>query len=364
MLKRFTAIALTALVLLLLLLPLPRASAEEMTLSVLGDSISTYAGYSDNGLTNKTIEGYRLFFPRWGNSVELEDTWWYQTGETLGLRLLVNNSFSGSCILNSAYGAEGAYRERCVQLHSNEGEDPDIIAVYLGTNDYYMYGETLGTFDSLDFDALIREDGYGQPETTLEAYAIALHKMKARYPDAQIYCFTLLPLAYSSVQPESFNGDILRLAERFGCVGVDLYSCGIVPGIHMGDALHPEKAGMDAITAAFVSAILEHNGMDRHTVTYILTDTASTGGTAEFVPTDKPFETELIPLTGPYLSVSVTVDGVDITAYCVKEGKVSIARVTGDLVITAAPVSQPPEITIPDMKATLGSLLLGAISAK
>lgn len=356
---------LAALVLLVLLLPLPEArgaSVEGMTLSILGDSISTYAGYSDNGLANKTIEGYRRFFPRWGNSVELEDTWWYQTGETLGLRLLVNNSFSGSCILNSAYGAEGAYRERCVQLHSNEGEDPDIIAVYLGTNDYYMYGETLGTFDSLDFDALIREDGYGQPETTLEAYAIALHKMKARYPDAQIYCFTLLPLMDSPIQPEGFNRDILLLAEYFGCVGVDLYRCGIVPYVHMGDALHPEKAGMDAITAAFVSAILEHNGLDRRSVTYALTDTASTGGTAPFVPEGKPFSTELRS-PAPWLRVKVTMADVDITAYCLREGKISIDRVVGDLTVTAEPAESAPEQKLPDLSRIMGSLLTGAIAS-
>lgn len=356
---------LAALVLLLLLIPLPEArgaSVEGMTLSILGDSISTYAGYSDNGNTNETIEGYRVFYPRWGNSVEAADTWWYQTAETLGLRLLVNNSFSGSCLLTSAHGAEGAYLDRCVQLHSNTGEPPDLIAVYLGTNDYYGYGDRLGTFAEIDFDGLIREDGYPQPKTAMEAYAVTLHKMKQRYPDAQIYCFTLLPLMDSPIQPEGFNRDILLLAEYFGCVGVDLYRCGIVPYIHMGDALHPEKAGMDAITAAFVSAILEHNGLDRRSVTYALTDTVSTGGTAEFVPDGKPFSTELRS-PAPWLRVKVTMAGVDITAYCLREGKIFIDRVVGDLTVTAEPAESAPEQKPPDLSRIMGSLLTGSIAS-
>jgi len=352
------------LALILLLLPLPRARAEEvegMTLSILGDSISTYEGYSDNGDTNTTIEGYRLFYPRWGNSVEAADTWWYQTAEILGLRLLVNNSFSGSCLLKAAHGAEGAYADRCVRLHSNGGEDPDIIAVYLGTNDYYGYPETLGTFDAIDFPSLIREDGYAQPETTMEAYAVTLARIRARYPEAQVYCFTLLPLPDSQSQPEAFNADILRLADYFGCVGVDLFHCGIRSRVHMGDALHPEKAGMDAITAAFTAAILERNGSSRCAVTYSLTDTASTAGTSGLTPAGRPFATELICLSGaPALSVTVTMAGVDITPYCLRAGRISIAHVVGDLTITAAPAAAEPQREAPDMTAVLGSLLTAA----
>lgn len=349
-----------AVFLLLLLLPLPRAAAEEKTLSILGDSISTYAGYSDNGGANTTIADYRLFYPRWGNSVEAEDTWWYQAAEMLNMRLLVNNSFSGSCLLKSAYGADGAYLDRCVQLHSNHLEEPDIIAVYLGTNDYYAFPETLGTFDGIDFQSLITETGYAEPKTTMEAYAITLDKIKHRYPQAQIYCFTLLPLMDSPVQPEDFNADILRLAGYFGCTGVDLMNCGIVPRLHMGDALHPEKAGMDAITAAFVAAILEKNHLERCAVTYALTDTGSTGGTASWVPKGMPYETELVNLTAaPWLSVTVTMDGADITAYCLKDNRISIARVTGDLTVTAEPAVTAPEKPLPDLTAALGALLLG-----
>ena len=48
--------------------------------------------------------------------------------------------------------------DRCVQLHDdtgdNAGEEPDIIAIFLGTNDYYTYPGTLGSYESISFDAL------------------------------------------------------------------------------------------------------------------------------------------------------------------------------------------------------------------
>ena len=60
----------------------------------------------------------------------------------------MNNSWSVSCLLNERSGTVGAYLDRCVQLHDdtvgNAGQKPDIIAIFLGTNDYYTYPGTVG----------------------------------------------------------------------------------------------------------------------------------------------------------------------------------------------------------------------------
>lgn len=357
------------LLLVLLRFALPASAAEQelagKTLSILGDSISTYGGFSDDPGANATIGGSRLFYPRWGMEVKPEDTWWYQTVERLDMRLLVNNSWSGSCVLRSAHGAEGAYVSRCVQLHNNEGQEPDIIAVYLGTNDYYAYPDTLGTFADINFDLLFGADA--QPKTTLEAYAVTLDKIQKRYPNAEVYCFTLLPLADSEIQPTAFNEDIKALAEHFGCFWVDLSDCGISSEsawVHMGDALHPEVCGMDAITAAFVSAILENSRYRDASckVTYDLAEAVSTGGTPLLVCAGKPFSTELINLSGqPGLDITVTVDGVDITPYCLSGNQISIARTVGDISITAVPTASAPELASPMLPAVLGSMVFSTL---
>ena len=176
---------------------------EGKKLSVLGASISTYAGASNGAAadtTNSTIRNNEKYYPHATvNDVTLEDTWWMQACEELGMELLVNNAWSGSSLLHTRNGTVGAYVDRCVQLHDdtgdNAGEEPDIIGIQMGTNDYQYYKDTLGTAD-IDYDALITDNGdetyaYAEPATSLEAAAIVLHKIGERYPDAEVYYLNL-----------------------------------------------------------------------------------------------------------------------------------------------------------------------------
>lgn len=181
------------------LLPEPPAPLAGRTLSILGASISTYAGISNGAAadtTNSSIRSNVAYYPN--NTIQEvgpEDTWWAQAAEDLGLRLLVNNAWSGSALLHTRSGTVGAYVDRCVQLHDdtgdNAGETPDLIAVQLGTNDFQYYKDTLGTAD-INYDSLIVSDGaggwvYAEPATSLEAAAIVLHKIGVRYPEAEVY---------------------------------------------------------------------------------------------------------------------------------------------------------------------------------
>jgi len=118
------------------------------TISILGDSISTYAGVSNNTAYNSTIGNNAVYYQPGTQGVYQADTWWQQTIDALGLELLVNNSWSGSAVLHTRRGTAGAYVDRCVQLHNDKtGEEPDIIVVYMGGNDFNYYQDTLGTGD-------------------------------------------------------------------------------------------------------------------------------------------------------------------------------------------------------------------------
>lgn len=243
-----------------------------LKISVLGDSISTYTNYSNGtaaNTTNSTIKDGPSYYPK-GNVSSAEDTWWYKAADALDAEILVNNSWSGSTLFVTRRGAAGAYVDRCVQLHDNTGdnagEEPDIIAIYLGTNDFNACSSTLGTYAAIDFDTLIMEQGdtvsYAEPETSMEAYAIVLDKISHRYPEAKVYCFTLLPFVQSATQPTAFNSDIEKLAEYFGVGFVDLYNCGFSTeqssfDTLMTDTLHPNAAGMTLVANAFVDAVRE-----------------------------------------------------------------------------------------------------------
>lgn len=115
---------------------------EGKTLSILGDSISTYDGVSrGENVPNATIKNNWSYYPAL-SVTDPSDTWWQQTADALGMKILVNNSWSGSYMLperydeNSGTGTPGAWVDRCVQLHTDAGETPDMIAIFLGTNDY------------------------------------------------------------------------------------------------------------------------------------------------------------------------------------------------------------------------------------
>jgi len=337
-------------------------SADDLsgkTLSILGDSISTFSNYSNGTAaltTNSTIADGAVYYPRSGFEVTAETTWWYQAAEELDLELLVNNSWSGSCLLKERSGTVGAYVDRCVQLHDdtgdNAGQKPDMIAIFLGTNDYYTYPGTLGSYESIDFDGLITEEAsgfvYAEPTTSMEAYAISLHKTIQAYPDSEVYCFTLLPRVNSTNQPTAFNEDICQLAEYFGVYTVDLYDCGIRSDsgafyMLMGDSLHPDDPGMDAITNAFVSAVLKNSGVITCDISFALEDVLAMEGTTRTVTAGSAFETNLSPLDASLpLEITVTMGGVDITESCRNGSTIKIPSVTADVVITAKPGQREP----------------------
>lgn len=144
--------------------------------SILGDSISTLAGYNP--------KGYKVFFD--GESCEksgvekMQDTWWGKVIDFFGGELLVNNSWSGSRVTrlpnNDNLFPSGCSDERTGGLHIN-GVKPDVIIVYLGTNDWAFGAELDGTRLLIDKSNM---------QYFAAAYETMLEKTKTNYPNAEI----------------------------------------------------------------------------------------------------------------------------------------------------------------------------------
>ena len=328
-------------------------TAEPLTLSILGDSISTYTGVSNDPNANSTLKGGAIYYNAGTLGVYQNDIWWQQAVDQRDLKLLVNNSWSGSCVFKERSGTIGAYLDRCVQLHSNAGEEPDLIAVYLGTNDFWTFPDALGTAGAIDYDSLIVEDdqrvNYAVPTTTCEAYAIMLHKMKQRYPDAEVYCFTLLPRGNQSAAKvqllQEFNDSLKQIAARFGAYTVDLYNdCGIKADenfqFYVADnALHPGLAGMDAITGCFMSSMMDYSQYTAGTVyhiSYDLNDVIVDQGTTTAVAGGDGFTCSFTIPANRILKVTVTMGGEDVTDRCFEGRTLIINEVSGDIQITAS----------------------------
>jgi hypothetical protein len=127
-----------------------------------------------------------------------------------------------------------------VNLHNDHtGEEPDIIWVYIGCNDFAYFKDTFGKAADVDYSALIKDNGdgtfdYTVPATTCEAYAIMLHKIQTRYPDAEVYCFTTVGRRDPDYapdnrpdagQPTEYSAELIQVAEHFACIVIDWENC-------------------------------------------------------------------------------------------------------------------------------------------
>lgn len=182
-----------------------------LNLSVFGDSISTYAGISNNTAYNSTIGGNAVWYNQSNiNSSLFFDhtyTYWGSMLRKLEMELCVNNSWSGDSL------GSGRFKERAKQLHNNDGDTPDVILVYFGVNDCGGTGD-VGRFVG-DLITLLENRGSKSEHEVVsewyegvmekngncsnfdELYATMLNIMMQEYPEAKIVC---IGLTYSSAK--------------------------------------------------------------------------------------------------------------------------------------------------------------------
>lgn len=226
--------------------------------SIIGDSISTYYGFMP--------AGYPTYYPN-GNVNNSGLTWWRQVINHFGLELLTNASWSGSKVTGDSLGTAvcACSDDRISDLKGSNNEDPDIILIYISTNDW-VWGEKLGSFTSHDD---IPSDGV--IDNIADAYALMLYKIRTTYPDAVVYCITNLegrPAVGDNVFPyENSKGDtihdvnhaISEIAHIFGCEVIDLETCGInfwnIANYTTDGHTHPNAAGMKIISDTIIDKI-------------------------------------------------------------------------------------------------------------
>lgn len=228
--------------------------------SILGDSISTLNGYNPRG--------YKVFYDedncKRANIEEYTDTWWGEVIKFFGADLLVNNSWSGSRVTKPQIQEElfpsGCSDERTSSLHINSVK-PDVIIIYLGTNDWAFGAETGEEIRLLDCD---------ENELFEDAYRMMLKKIKINYPESEVWCCTLsetfisnkpdfsFPHKYAGIHIEDYNEIIRRTVRETDCKLIDLY--------HMKmpydsiDGSHPNRNGMKTIAASVCYSMADDAG--------------------------------------------------------------------------------------------------------
>lgn len=178
------------------------AQLEGKSFSVLGDSLSAYAGYTPEGLT-----GY--YTPE---NFGVESMWWSIVARETGMEPCVINTGGGTGVtelLEDAGVPTAGNSVRCENLHTQE-QTPDVIFVLLGGNDVIQ----------------------GVPENTIEnSYEEMLERMQKAYPSAEIYVCTYYKMPGYLREPMiQLNELIRKIAEKEGIACIDLEDCEISAG--------------------------------------------------------------------------------------------------------------------------------------
>lgn len=218
--------------------------------SVLGDSISTFAGYNPTGNITR--------YPLQGTLVDVNKTWWKRLIDSNGATLGINESWAGIRVAwngtttNTYQGADIhlAAQARIDKLGGNG--KPDYIFVFGGTNDVDYREVPIGTFDYTNpvnlTDAQIAELPV---DTFAEAYRTMLIRLLKTYPKAHVVC--ILPLYTVKTDGENldkYNEVIKEACDCFGVPFVDLRTAGITMfnrGMYQPDGVHPNDDGMELL---------------------------------------------------------------------------------------------------------------------
>lgn len=160
--------------------PVPQGAAAtdgivKKRVSILGDSISTYQGFTPYP------SNYQYPKAAYTDFTSVSQTWWHQIiyDKMTNAKLEVNSSYTGTCVQETTSQGHPGYGflHRYVELGN-----PDVILINGGTNDSWSFKLPVGT---LDFS--IATDNLDEYQFA-QAYDKLIRLMKAKYPNAQIAC--------------------------------------------------------------------------------------------------------------------------------------------------------------------------------
>lgn len=224
--------------------PCMKTDYRDQYFSILGDSISTFEGYSEP----KEAVYYNMGMKLSSGVYRCADTWWGRVIDSLGAKLLVNNSIAGSTVTRHPLcqvPSYGCSDERTAALHRADCQ-PDSILVFLGTNDR---GQSISIGDEKEGESFF-----------LPAYRSMLKKLKENYPKAEIWCLTLSPLGgedeRKGIPTREYCAAIRACATEYGGRTIDLDRN--IPPYATMDGLHPDYNGMTAIADAVLAAMTEN----------------------------------------------------------------------------------------------------------
>ena len=221
-----------------------KATIAGKKVSILGDSISTF--YAEGSEMNSYYSGENQFYyPKYSSTIKTVDlTWWYKLIKNNDLTLGINNSWSGSCASGTITSA-GVQDGRIDTLDDNG--TPDIVIIYLGTNDCAS-------------------------ACTVEVFADAIETIVAKVKALGVSDIFITTLGYSAYNNGkysdanriAYNAEIRRIAteENCGIVPLDDYIQNDSYSFYLGDNLHYNAKGAALLAKIYEKSIKEYFGVE------------------------------------------------------------------------------------------------------
>lgn len=193
------------------------------SVSILGDSYSTFEGYM---VPDTNFVWYNTRITQKTDVTSVKQTWWYQFIKDNNYKLEVNNSFSGSTICNTGYQKQDYSSRSFIRRMDNLGS-PDVIFIFGATNDAWA-NAAIGQFKYNDWT---KEELFDfRP-----AMAYMLDYMLGRYPNVKIY-FLL-----NSDLKETINESVKTICKHYNIDCIELKNIDKKEG-------HPSIKGMEQIS--------------------------------------------------------------------------------------------------------------------
>ncbi len=219
----------TLLLTLLLLVSCVATAQYRKTVSILGDSYSTFEDF----MQPDTNFVWYWKNPQRTDVSSVTQTWWHIFIKENGYRLCQNNSFSGSTICNTGYGKADYSRRSFIARMDNLGS-PDIILILGAINDSWA-GAPIGEYKYAGWTS--EELYHFRP-----AMAYMLDHITLRYPNTEVYFILNNELS------EAINESVTTICKHYKVPCIKLKDIDKQNG-------HPSIKGMKQIAEQVIQGI-------------------------------------------------------------------------------------------------------------
>ena len=222
----------------------PVTSLEGLKVSILGDSISTF--YAAGSEMNSYYSGTNQFYyPTYSATIKtVQSTWWYKLIKNNKMELGINNSWSGSC----AYGTNSSAGQHDDRINTiDENGMPDVVIIYLGTNDCAS-GYATEDFISAIETMIEKIRNIGNPDIFITTLGYSAYKGSS----------------YSEERRVSYNEALRNVALERDCgiIPLDDYIVDNSYMFYLGDNLHYNAKGAELLSKIYEKAIKEYYGIE------------------------------------------------------------------------------------------------------